>query len=132
MSRIDLKGFYFMRKNFAACLIVMLTVASPFELSASPLIAGRLNKPRSEDPVTVKKPNPVSKAYWSPDGYASADSVTSSIGLSMVKWSAGLGLGFAVAILAFGTSQGSGSNGHAHSDNGGGGNGGGHSHSHSH
>lgn len=118
-----------MKKDFPACLIVMLMVASPFKLNAHPLIAGRLNKPRSEDPVTVKKPNPVSKAYWSPDGYASADSVTSSIGLSMVKWSAGLGLGFAVAILAFGTSQSSGGNGHSHGGSGGGN---GHSHGHSH
>jgi uncharacterized membrane protein YgcG len=118
------------KRFFLVCVFVSLVAVQP-ALADIPLsIAGRLNKPRSEDPIEVKKPSPVSKAYWSPNGAASADSVTTSIGASMVKWSVGIGVGSAIAILVFGTNGDS-------SSGGGSGGGGGHSHgssghSHSH
>ena len=114
------------KRLFYGCVFALLLAVQP-ALGDTPVsLAGRLNKPRSEDPIEVKKPSPVSKAYWSPDGMASADSVTTSIGISMVKWSAGIGVGSAIAILVFGT------NGESSGGGGGGGGGNGHSHSHTH
>lgn len=116
-----------MTKNlFCGCVLALLLAVQPALANVPLSLAGRLNKPRSEDPVEVKKPNPVSKAYWSPDGMASADSVTTSIGISMVKWSVGISIGSAIAILVFGT------NGETDNGGGGGGGGSGHGHSHSH
>lgn len=80
-------------------------------------IAGRLNRTRTEAPAeNKKKPSGVSKDVWSPDGYASADSVTSSIGYSMLKWSLGIGIAAVILSLAFSASTGSqSSHSHGHS-----------------
>lgn len=71
-------------------------------------IAGRINKSQSAAPAdNPKNPSGLSKQVWSPDGYASADSVTSSIGYSMMKWSLGIGISALILSLAFSASTGS-------------------------
>lgn len=71
-------------------------------------IAGRLNKSHTSAPAdNPKNPSGVSKKVWAADGYASADSVTSSIGYSMIKWSLGIGIAATILSLAFSASTGS-------------------------
>jgi len=82
---------------------------------AGPHIAGRINKNQTSAPAdNPKNPSGVSKKVWSPDGYASADSVTSSIGYSMIKWSLGIGVAALILALAFSASTGS-QHSHTHS-----------------
>lgn len=97
-----------------------------FGFSMPCTIAGRLNKPQiqEEESVPDPKPKPLSSAYWSAEGFASADTVTASIGYSMLKYGTIFGISAAVIVLIF--SQGD------EQDNGGGGNGHQHTHQHSH
>ncbi len=77
--------------------------------------AGRLNKERMPDPIDEKKPSAVSKAYWSANTWASADSVTTGIGTDMIKWGFGLSVVFAILTLIFSIGE---QGQHAHVHNG--------------
>jgi hypothetical protein len=75
--------------------------------------AGKLNKERiaeEEDP----KPPAVSQAYWSANTYAAADSVSTAIGSSMLKWGIGLSVVFAILCLIFSQGEDGGGGAHTH------------------
>lgn len=109
----------YFRQTLLSLSASMTLVSGAF---SEPPIAGRINKTHSAAPAdNAKNPSGVSKKVWSPDGYASADSVTSSIGYSMMKWSLGIGIAAMILALAFSASTGS-QHSHTH----------GHTHGHSH
>ena len=98
---------------FLSCIIFyQLGFAMPIQ------IGGRLNKSQDQDEETVPdpKPKPLSSAVWSAEGYASADTISASIGYAMLKYGTIAGITAAIIILIFsqGEEGGGTTNGHGH------------------
>lgn len=103
--------------NIRTHLLLMGTFLTALSgAGAQPLdISGRINKPRGSVEANKENPSGLSKSVWAPEGYASADSVTSSIGYSMLKWSFGISVAALIIALAFTAGTGSQNTNHGHS-----------------